>query len=64
MDNERHWANIVLADKENEKAIFDYQHGGDRLIHFLVGQGMKATRGAGNPQMLFKMFKEKLDNEL
>lgn len=38
--------------RTNENAIADYHKGKEEALKFLVGQCMKATRGAGNPQLL------------
>ncbi|MEI6420406.1 MAG: Asp-tRNA(Asn)/Glu-tRNA(Gln) amidotransferase subunit GatB [bacterium] len=48
----------VLVD--NPKAIEDYKAGKESIIMFLVGQGMKATKGAGNPEMIKKIILEKI----
>ncbi len=44
----------------NPQSIADYKAGKDRALGFLVGQAMKATKGKANPQMLNKMFVEKM----
>lgn len=44
----------------NPQSIADYKAGKDRALGFLVGQAMKETKGKANPQMLNKMFLEKL----
>ncbi len=44
----------------NPQSIADYKAGRDRALGFLVGQAMKETKGKANPQMLNKMFLEKL----
>tara|TARA_B100000745_G_scaffold123564_1_gene80257 strand:- start:2126 stop:3541 length:1416 start_codon:yes stop_codon:yes gene_type:complete len=46
----------VIAD--NPKIAEDFRGGNEKVLQFLVGQGMKATYGAGNPQVLAKLFKE------
>jgi len=48
---------------ENEKAVTEYKSGKEASIQFLVGQGMRATKGAGNPQVLKKLFVELLNKE-
>lgn len=45
----------------NPASIADFKAGKDRALGFLVGQAMKETRGKANPQMLNKMFLEKLN---
>lgn len=48
----------VLAD--NPKAIAEYKAGKLASLQFLVGMAMKATKGAGNPEMIKKILVEKL----
>ncbi|MBP6858718.1 MAG: Asp-tRNA(Asn)/Glu-tRNA(Gln) amidotransferase subunit GatB [Candidatus Pacebacteria bacterium] len=48
----------VLAD--NPKAIAEYKAGKLPSLQFLVGMAMKATKGAGNPEMIKKIIVEKL----
>jgi aspartyl-tRNA(Asn)/glutamyl-tRNA(Gln) amidotransferase subunit B len=45
---------------ENGKSVADYKAGKEVALQFLVGQGMKATKGAANPETLKKLFKEQL----
>ena len=45
---------------ENEKASAEYRAGKEALIMFLVGQGMKASKGSANPQVLKKLFEGQL----
>jgi len=40
----------------NEKVALDYKGGKMAALQFLVGQGMKATKGAANPEMLREIF--------
>ena len=49
----------IIAD--NPKVVADFKAGKEAALQFLIGQGMKATRGAANPEMLKKLFKELLD---
>lgn len=44
----------------NSKAAQEYKSGNEGSIQFLVGQAMKATKGAANPAVLQKVFKELL----
>ncbi len=46
----------IIAD--NPEIITDFKNGNERVLQFLVGQGMKETKGAGNPKILGKLFKE------
>jgi len=45
----------IIAD--NPKVIADYKAGKEASLQFLIGQAMKATKGAANPEMLKKLFK-------
>lgn len=36
----------------NGKVVMDYKNGKEAALQFLVGQGMKATKGSANPDML------------
>lgn len=45
---------------ENEKAVNEYKAGKEVNIQFLVGQGMKATKGSGNPEVLKKLLTDLL----
>ena len=50
---------IKIAEKivaENAKTVADYKAGKEAALMALVGQGMKATKGAGNPQVLKGIF--------
>lgn len=42
--------------EENPKVVKDYKGGKIQVLQYLVGQGMKATRGSGNPKMLQELF--------
>ena len=44
----------------NEAAVAEYKGGKESSIQFLLGQAMKATKGAGNPQVLKDLLVEKL----
>ncbi len=48
---------IVVA---NPKVVTDYKAGKEALLQFFVGQGMKASKGSANPQVLADLFKEAL----
>ena len=45
----------------NPTAVAEYQAGKEASIQFLVGQGMKATRGSANPALLLEAFKSALE---
>ena len=48
--------------EENPAVSEEYRQGKEAVIQFLVGQGMKQTKGAANPATLLKIFKEHLKN--
>ena len=61
ISDEKEIEKIVLKIlEENPQSIADYKAGKDRALGFLVGQAMKETKGKANPQMLNKMFIEKM----
>jgi aspartyl-tRNA(Asn)/glutamyl-tRNA(Gln) amidotransferase subunit B len=45
----------------NAKAVEDYKSGNQRAFGALVGQAMKATAGKGNPPVINKLLRERLD---
>ncbi len=45
---------------KNPAVVADYKAGKAAAMQFLIGQGMKATRGAAKPDILVKLFKENL----
>jgi aspartyl-tRNA(Asn)/glutamyl-tRNA(Gln) amidotransferase subunit B len=46
--------------EENPLVIEDYKKGKKTAIQFLVGQGMKKTKGSVNPKILKRILKEKV----
>jgi aspartyl-tRNA(Asn)/glutamyl-tRNA(Gln) amidotransferase subunit B len=40
----------------NEKAVEEYKAGKEASLQFLIGQGMKETKGSANPQVLKEIF--------
>lgn len=44
----------IIAD--NSKVVEDFKSGKEAALMFLVGQGMKATKGSANPETLKKIF--------
>jgi aspartyl-tRNA(Asn)/glutamyl-tRNA(Gln) amidotransferase subunit B len=48
----------VIAD--NAKVVAEYKVGKTASIQFLIGQAMKATKGAANPEVVKKLLVEKL----
>ena len=49
----------VLND--NKDKVEEYKSGKDKLFGFFVGQAMKESKGKGNPQLINKILKEKLN---
>lgn len=45
---------------EQAAAVAEYRGGKENALQFLVGQAMKATKGAGNPGVLKKLIAEEL----
>lgn len=45
---------------QNENVVAEYKKGKDASLQFLVGQGMKLSKGSANPGVLAKLLKEKL----
>ena len=53
--------NIVEEVIKNNPAVAeDYKNGKENALQFLVGQGMKLSKGKANPGVLQKLLKEKL----
>ena len=44
----------------NSEAVTKYKSGNENTLQFLVGQVMKETKGAGNPQVAAEILKKKL----
>ncbi len=53
---------IEIIDANNQSVI-DYKAGKNRVLGFLVGQVMKASKGKANPQIVSKLVKEILDSK-
>lgn len=52
---------IVAALVADNKAVADeYRAGKETALNFLLGQGMKATRGSANPEVLAELIKRAL----
>jgi aspartyl-tRNA(Asn)/glutamyl-tRNA(Gln) amidotransferase subunit B len=50
-------AEIVVA---NPTVVADYKKGKTAALQFLIGQGMKTSRGSANPEILRKLFIENI----
>jgi aspartyl-tRNA(Asn)/glutamyl-tRNA(Gln) amidotransferase subunit B len=46
-----------IADA-NKKVVEDFKNGKEAALQFLVGQGMKVSRGSANPNILREVFKK------
>ncbi|MDO8575556.1 MAG: Asp-tRNA(Asn)/Glu-tRNA(Gln) amidotransferase subunit GatB [bacterium] len=51
---------VAKIISENEKVVAEYKSGKESVLQFLIGQGMKATKGSANPEILMKIFKKLL----
>ena len=47
---------VTQVIQENPDPVAGYKAGKQPLLKFLVGQGMKLSKGAANPQVLEKLF--------
>ena len=47
--------------QNNAEKVIEYKSGKDKLFGFFVGQAMKESKGKGNPQLINKILKEKLN---
>lgn len=47
-------ASKIISD--NESVVEDFKNGKEAALQFLIGQGMKETRGSANPQVLKEVF--------
>ena len=53
----------VIVDKviaDNQAVFAEYKGGKEKSLQFLIGQAMKASRGSANPEILKKLFKNKV----
>ncbi|MFA4890585.1 MAG: Asp-tRNA(Asn)/Glu-tRNA(Gln) amidotransferase subunit GatB [Candidatus Paceibacterota bacterium] len=48
----------IIAD--NPSVVSDYKKGKEVAMQFLVGQGMRETKGSANPEILKKLLQEKI----
>ena len=55
-------AAVTAALADNPDALADYRSGKQKAFGFLIGQTMKKLGGAGNPDAVKKILKDKLDN--
>ena len=45
---------------QNEKSVADFKAGKEQALKFLIGQGMKLSKGRANPQRLEALLREKI----
>ncbi|MEX0909936.1 MAG: Asp-tRNA(Asn)/Glu-tRNA(Gln) amidotransferase subunit GatB, partial [Candidatus Paceibacterota bacterium] len=51
---------VLEVINENAQVATDYSGGNDNALQFLVGQGMKKSKGSANPALLASLYKKKL----
>ncbi len=51
---------VLQIIKDNEQAVSEYKAGKESSLQYLIGQGMRATKGSANPKILNKLFAEEL----
>ena len=51
---------IEQVISENAKQVAEYKAGNDKVLQYLVGQGMKLSGGAANPGLLAELLKKRL----
>ena len=52
---------IEKVIQNNADKVAEYKSGKDKLFGFFVGQAMRESKGKGNPQLINKILKEKLN---
>lgn len=52
----------VLHDPKNAQAVADFKAGSEKVLGFLTGQVMKASRGKANPSVAQEALRQKLKN--
>lgn len=53
---------VIKIIEKNPEVVTQYLSGKEVSLQFLVGQGMKESKGSANPQALVNLIKEKLGN--
>jgi aspartyl-tRNA(Asn)/glutamyl-tRNA(Gln) amidotransferase subunit B len=48
---------------ENETIVAEVRSGKESALQYLVGQGMKATKGSANPKLLMELLKKSISSE-
>ncbi|MDO8430761.1 MAG: Asp-tRNA(Asn)/Glu-tRNA(Gln) amidotransferase subunit GatB [Candidatus Taylorbacteria bacterium] len=47
---------------KNQLVVVEYKSGKEEVLQFLIGQGMKATKGSANPELLKKLIVESISS--
>jgi aspartyl-tRNA(Asn)/glutamyl-tRNA(Gln) amidotransferase subunit B len=47
---------------ENQSVVGEYKSGKESVLQFLVGQGMKATKGSANPALLAELIRQEISS--
>lgn len=60
-NNEDELMSVVLEIiEENAEVVREYREGKEASLKFLIGQGMKKTKGSANPEVLERLLREKM----
>lgn len=51
---------VMLVIEENGPAVAEYKLGKESALQFLVGQGMKLSKGSANPKVLLELIRKQL----
>ena len=60
--NDEEELKVLVSDivKANSSVVEEYKGGKESALQYLVGQGMKATKGSANPQVLKKLLEREI----
>jgi aspartyl-tRNA(Asn)/glutamyl-tRNA(Gln) amidotransferase subunit B len=58
---EAFWGIVQSVLVDHAGVAQEYREGKTSVLQFLVGQGMKASKGAGNPALIRDLFVEELE---
>jgi aspartyl-tRNA(Asn)/glutamyl-tRNA(Gln) amidotransferase subunit B len=47
---------------KNQSVVEEYKSGKESVLQFLVGQGMKATKGSANPALLAELIRQEISS--
>ncbi len=51
---------VLKVIEDSDKAVSEYKSGKESSMQYLIGQGMKATKGSANPQILKKLIEKEI----